>query len=75
MHVLGWHARIVVLHARIPQAGSEKDGYPDSVTALLKAAGVLHAVPLHAGTYVHSSDDQFTLPNTPRFQFSENGAL
>lgn len=69
------HASYCCMHACNMQAGGEEDGYPDSVTALLRAAGVLHAVPLDAGTYVHESDEQFSLPNSPRFQFSENGAL
>ena len=58
------------------QAGeaAEEDSYPESVTALLKAAGVLHAVPLGAERFVQDSDEQYSLPHPPRFSFGDNGA-
>lgn len=49
------------------------DHLPDSVTALLRAAGVLHAVPLDAGPLVQADDDKFTLSKPPRFQWGDGG--
>lgn len=63
------------MHAPAQAGGAEEDGYPDSVTALLKAAGVLHAVPLGAERFVQDSDEQYSLPDPPRFHFSDNGNL
>ena len=50
-------------------------GYPESVTALLRAAGVLHAVPLDAGLYVRPSDDQLRAPSSARADPAEQGGL